>query len=51
MSLEGKSHGIMPYEKRFFIFKIIRLQFMRNVITFQKHSCYVSETMWLQGKS
>ena len=33
MSLEGKSYGIMPYEKCFFIVKRIRLHFIRNVIT------------------
>ena len=33
MILEGKSNDIMPYEERFFIFKRIRLHFMRNVVT------------------
>ena len=32
MSLEGKSYGIMPYEDWYFIFKRIRLQFMRMLL-------------------
>lgn len=32
MSLEGKNYGFMPYEERFFIFKRIRLQFMRMLL-------------------
>ena len=51
MSLEGKSYGIIPYENWYFIFKRIRLQFMRNIITPLKLCGYVSKAMWLQGKS
>lgn len=51
MSLEGKSYGIMPYEKRFFIFKRIILRFFRNVITPLKLCGYVSKAVRLQGKS
>lgn len=51
MILKGKSYGIMSYEDWYFIFKRIRLHFMRNVITPLKLCGYASKAMRLQEKS